>query len=209
MEVILWIDLVNEQIHKGKWSFLTHVSAISSNYKNAFKAASKAIKYAPYVLYMDRKSPGRSMHIYQEERKHFLTLFKRFYRAPKDTSKSRKYRNKKFQKRSKNLLPTDILLNDRFFEKHGMKLNQMTDSQQAKFEELKDMIHEEYFGKMSRFDKHAHQWISNDKEMVKSFVVDLLREYTNIINTEEIYLGRYQRKFIVEEDELDDYRDRL
>ncbi len=201
-ESVIWIDLINEKIHKGKWTFLPHLTAKSPHYPEALKAAKKAIKFGPFVLDVNIKGPGKSMHIFTDEKKCFLSLFKRFYRA-RDINQDKKRKIvRKFSKRSKDLFTTDIRLNDDFYSKHGMNLKRLSVKQQGEFELIKDLIHEEHFGKMERFNKMSHYWIPNNKLMIKKFVNDILVEYRYIVDKEyedDMTNGRYYRMHILNE----------
>lgn len=88
---------------------------------------------------------------------------------------------------------SDISLDNSFYDDHLHKWDALSQNEQLKFEELKDMHHERIYGDIERFDNLSHGWITANETRKKRFCAGLQDEIEHLIDSRNKRRYRFKR----------------
>lgn len=181
-----WIDIINEK--KYNPSFLYSKSKEYPRYLYNCKQIIKKQRTQNKDIRL-KNIPGKYHYILNEEIDDFYINFMGLLQE--NNFEEKKIKEENITELPDGIRDDDILLTTQLFENNGIHIMNLEKNEIQYFEEVKDHIHEEYFGdytrlsKMKNFDQH-HRWIpSKNKKKVDLFMKELKQQFDEIVNNRD------------------------
>jgi len=191
MEGSLWIDILNAHVSRSAipppWEQRTFLSSKSSAYAEALKVLKR---YTCANCDASYEAPGGAHYIRAAFYDDFTSYFLDNFRLPRERPAKEIRRV-----RPSDIQPGDVSLDGRFYERIGIPYDQMTQREQQRFEEVKDVHHEEMYGHIRRFTDTGPAFISDDREACSQFSRALRREARAILSERNVSSGRHARGY--------------
>ena len=194
-----WIDIINTYILSENHSNVA-MRAGDEYYYKAFKVLKKfLLKYPMAIERHHSMLPKRNYFIRNETIQLFVMYFKKRFTFKPLQGKSLKQRK---VERPNGLFNSDEAL-DSSFHREITSYNQLTPRERLRFVDMKDSIHEEIYGTITRFDRLplscAHSFITGNSNKRKIFIHRLEFAIKDVILRRNLDKSCYERSFISSE----------
>ena len=194
-----YIDVANDGLRQlGDYNFIS----VKHNNERYIVALEIAKEYFLAISDKDTNVPGKFFYLHEKDVTDFLVYFiPKFYSALEIRQMEMETKPEIIgHNRPEILKDTDIELNDSFYKKIGINYASMTENMQRNFEEEKDVVHEEIYGHITRFDnlpvRCLHGYITTEKASKARFVKELLDIYEYVKTPMEIPRKRHMRQHV-------------
>ena len=192
---MLWCDLINAQLAENKENVPVlfeggWLNAGSVHYRQALRVVKAYVrKYPGSCIY----APGGVHHIRTEYMRSFVKFFVKTFRPAAQYTPS----VEKLCSLPRSLLRTDLALDDEMYRIMRIPYDELTVREQQHFEDRKDMLHEESFGHLTRFDDLNHGFVPGDPKSLRVFRDGLVAIFNDIVaQRDQPMKGRRVREFI-------------
>jgi hypothetical protein len=197
-----WIDIVNQKIVLEN-ELVSDFGTIDS-----FRSGDERYERALKVVnnFIAENEDAREKHISMQPKKWifikvaYQDRFVDYFLQHFDWNASRKTLPQVKVKRPRGLRQSDEPLNNAFYKSLD-RYNELTPRERLRFIEIKDMIHEEHYGCIRRFDKLptscAHSFITKNSLKRKFFIRRLNFKIGQIIQSRNLNNSAHYRCFVM------------